>query len=187
MSQTKRTLKKSKSISNRRRILNHKIRKIKEFRKITINSTVEVLSHKMKDLTMLSVLSLLKNKKLSWLSLLFMMNILLSSSKRTSFISLRIKSLKTCSCKGRHLQNKKTHMNLANRFSICLLKNTIELFFQRMLPWISFNTTRLWGKTKMLKWNITSNRTMGKQKNTCCLLSFQSQVYHFVSSLVSLV
>lgn len=39
----------------------------------------------------------------------------------------------------------------------------------------------------MSKWNITSDRTMGKQKNTCCLLSFQSQVYRFVSSLVSLV
>jgi hypothetical protein len=79
MSQRKTTLKRTKSILNRRRILSQKIQKVWEFSKTTININVEVLNLKMKELTMLSVLSLVKIKKFLWKSLLFMMKILLSS------------------------------------------------------------------------------------------------------------
>jgi hypothetical protein len=66
MSQRKKTLKRTKSILNRRRILSHEIQKVWEFSKTTININVEVLNLKMKELMMLSVLSLVKIKKFSW-------------------------------------------------------------------------------------------------------------------------
>jgi hypothetical protein len=66
MSQRKTTLKRTKSILNRRRILSHKIQKVWEFSKTTININVEVLNLKMKELMMLSVLSLVKIKKFLW-------------------------------------------------------------------------------------------------------------------------